>query len=79
MSPRHIPVSPVVQDISLTPRLSHRCPASSLTLGTCLPGQYTLQYLVTNSVGQTTSSFLLVLVEVYASVGFSYTFRPANR
>ena len=44
-----------------------------------MPGQYTLQYLVTNSVGQTTSSFLLVLVEVYASVGFSYTFRPANR
>ena len=56
-----------------------KCTASSLTLGTCLPGQYTLQYTATNPAGQSASSFLLVLVEMRVSIGYSYEFTPDDR
>ena len=67
-----------VQDVSMIADQA-KCSASSLTLGTCLPGQYTLQYTVTNAAGQSVSAFLLVLVETLASAGFSYTFTPPDR
>ena len=56
-----------------------KCTASTLTLGTCLPGQYTLQYTVTNAAGESTFSFLLVLVEMRISAGYSYVFIPEDR
>ena len=67
-----------VQDIS-TITGQAKCTASLLTLGQCLPGQYTLQYTVINTAGQSASSFLLVLVETLASASFSYTFAPPYR
>ena len=67
-----------VQDVSTIVGQA-KCSASSLTLGNCLPGQYTLQYTVTNAAGQSVSAFLLVLVETLASAGFSYTFTSPDR
>ena len=56
-----------------------KCTASTLTVGTCLPGQYTLQYTATNAAGVSTTSFLLVLVEMRISAGYSYVFTPEDR
>ena len=67
-----------VQDVSMITGQA-KCTASSLTLGKCLPGQYTLQYSVASTAGQSMSSFLLVLVETLASARFSYTFTPPDR
>ena len=67
-----------VQDVSAIDGQA-KCTASALTLGTCLPGQYTLQYTVTNAAGESASSFLLVLVEMRISAGYSYVFTPEDR
>ena len=68
----------LVQDVS-TIADQPKCTASLLSLGKCLPGQYTLQYTVTNAAGHSVSSHLLMLVEMLASVGLSYTFTPPRR
>lgn len=55
------------------------CMPFQLTLGTCLPGQYTLEYSVTSaSSGLSSTAFLLVCVEIYTVTNFSYTFMPSN-
>lgn len=56
-----------------------RCTASSLTLGTCLPGQYTLQYSVANLEGLQSAGFITVLVEQYSVASFDYMFTVTNR
>ena len=56
-----------------------RCTALSLTLGTCLPGEYTLQYTATSPAGVSVSSFLLVLVEMRVSTSLAFTFAPNDR
>ena len=54
------------------------CNVTELTLGTCLPGSYTLSYSATNSLGATATAYLLVLVETRSSSFFNYTFSPSE-
>ena len=57
---------------------SRSCPASALTLGTCLPGKYTLRYTVYNAAGLQSSAYLHLLVEQLSLNRFSYAFTPSN-
>jgi hypothetical protein len=52
--------------------------AFQLTLGTCLPGFYSLKYSVKNSAGLSASDFLFIFVEQYSVNVFSYSFSPPN-
>ena len=52
--------------------------AFQLTLGTCLPGFYSLKYSVKNSAGLSASDFLFIYVEQYSVNVFSYSFSPPN-
>ena len=67
-----------VQDVSSVPG-QVKCTDITLTLGTCLPGQYTLQYTAGNSDGLSASGFLFVLVEQRTFVILNYMFSPPNR
>ena len=49
-----------------------------LTLGTCLPGFYSLKFSVKNSAGLSASDFLLIFVERYSINIFTYSFSPPN-
>lgn len=67
----------IVADVSPVQNQS-KCNFTTLTLGNCLPGSYTLQYSVTDSQGTVVSSFLLVLVETRSVSFFNYTFSPSS-
>ena len=55
------------------------CTVSSITLGTCLPGQHVLQYEVSSSTfGLLTRAYLIVFIEERASVNFSFSFIPPD-
>ena len=57
---------------------SRSCSASALTLGTCLPGKYTLRYSVYNAAGLRSLAYLHLLVEQLSLNRFSYAFTPSN-
>jgi hypothetical protein len=57
------------------------CTVASITFGSCLPGQYTMQYQVKGSQalgGQITQAYLNIFIEERISANFSFTFVPDN-
>ncbi len=50
-----------------------------MTLGICLPGQYTLRYTVTNAAGATNRGFIIITIEAFSSMNLEYTFVPPDR
>jgi hypothetical protein len=67
-------------DVTSTPGhiLCSSASMSQMTKGQCLPGQYIIQYSVTNSLGLTASVFLAIFVEELTSYTLSYSFILSN-
>ena len=55
----------------------YSCSVSSMTVGTCLPGRYTLRYSVQGpTTGLTSSAFLQIYIEIRTSYSLSFQFKP---